>query len=159
MLPAHIPPAPALPWTVPPMLKGQAAIVTGGSSGIGRAIAIELARAGADVLVNYLGSEEKAADVVKEIKGLGGRAFAHRADVSREADVLAMFAAAREQFGTVHLLINNAGLQADAALTEMTLEQWERVISVNLTGQFLCAREAVREFRRRGIVPEVSCAA
>lgn len=141
------------------MLKGQAAIVTGGSSGIGRAIAVELARAGADVVVNYHGEEKKAADVVKEIEGLGSRAFAHRADVSDEAAVLAMFAAAREQFGTVHLLINNAGLQADAALLEMTLEQWERVISVNLTGQFLCAREAVREFRRRGIVPGVSCAA
>jgi glucose 1-dehydrogenase len=158
-LPAHIPPAPALPWSVPPMLRGQAAIVTGASSGIGRAIALELARAGADVLVNYHGSEKKAAEVVGEITALGVRAFAHRADVAQEADVLAMFAAAREQFGTVHLLINNAGMQSDAPLLEMTLDHWQRVIGVNLTGQFLCAREAVREFRRRGIVPEVSCAA
>jgi glucose 1-dehydrogenase len=141
------------------MLRGQAAIVTGASSGIGRAIALELARAGADVLVNYHGSEKKAAEVVSEITSLGVRAFAHRADVSQEADVLAMFAAAREQFGTVHLLINNAGMQSDAPLLEMSLEHWQRVIGVNLTGQFLCAREAVREFRRRGNVPETSCAA
>lgn len=158
-LPDHIPPAPALPWSVPPMLRGQAAIVTGASSGIGRAIALELARAGARVLVNYHGSEAKASAVVREIEALGAEAFPHRADVSQEADVLGMFAVARERFGTVHILINNAGMQADASLLEMTMEQWDRVIGINLTGQFLCAREAVREFCGRGIVPEVSCAA
>jgi glucose 1-dehydrogenase len=156
MLPAHIPPAPILPWQIPPMLRGQVALVTGGSSGIGQSIAVELARAGASVVVNYHGSEEKAAAVVAEIEQLGGRAFSCRADVSQEGDILGMFAEVRERFGTVDILINNAGLQADAPLCEMTLAQWERVIQVNLTGQFLCAREAVREFRRRGLKPEIS---
>jgi glucose 1-dehydrogenase len=109
--------------------------------------------------VNYRGGADKAAEVVKEIEGLGRRGRAVQADVSKEEDVKAMFADVVDAFGTVDILVNNAGLQQDAPLEEMTLEQWNKVIGVNLTGQFLCTREAVAEFKRRGIVPEVSCSA
>ncbi|MGD8960327.1 MAG: SDR family oxidoreductase, partial [Desulfobacteraceae bacterium] len=89
----------------------------------------------------------------------GRRSLAHRADVSREEQVSAIFEKMIAEMGTVDILINNAGLQQDAPFDEMTLDQWHRVINVNLTGQFLCAREAVREFKRRSVVPEISCAA
>ena len=142
-----------------PVLQGQAALVTGGSSGIGKGIALALAEAGADVVVNYAGSEEKARKVVEELSARGGRYLMHQADVSQEDQVRQMFDRIRTELGTLHILINNAGIQKDASFDEMTLEQWQAVLSVNLTGQFLCAREAVREFKRRGMVPEVSCAA
>jgi glucose 1-dehydrogenase len=141
------------------LLERQVAIVTGASSGIGKAIAISLGGAGASVCVNYGGNSAAAAEVVTEIEAKGARAFAFQADVSKEADVIAMFDAVREKFGTVDILVNNAGLQQDAKFEDMTLAQWQRVIDVNLTGQFLCSREAVREFSRRGVVPEVSIAA
>src|SRR5262249_34007370 len=137
-------------------LAGQKALVTGASSGIGKGVALALGEAGADVVVNYVSGEAAACEVVDAIRAMGGNAYAHQADVSKEDDVRAMFARMIEAFGTVDILVNNAGLQKDAALTEMTLDQWNKVIGVNLTGQFLCAREAVREFKRRGIVPEVS---
>jgi glucose 1-dehydrogenase len=137
-------------------LAGQKAIVTGASSGIGKAIALALGEAGADVIVNYLGHEREAIDVAEEIGRSGSRAFPMRADVSVESDVQEMFRRAVERFGTVDILVNNSGLQRDAAFADMTLAQWNEVISVNLTGQFLCAREAVREFKRRGVVPSVS---
>lgn len=146
-----------------PILKGQTAVVTGASSGIGRGIANALCAAGANVIVNYVGPEEQAAEVVHEATHCGcvnrGRAIAVKGDVSDEAQVHAMFARAIDEFGTVDILINNAGLQQDAPIEKMTLAQWRRVIDVNLTGQFLCARAAVREFKRRGVKPGVSCAA
>ncbi|MET9660463.1 SDR family oxidoreductase [Streptomyces sp. NPDC006510] len=142
-----------------PLLRGQKALVTGASSGIGRATAVELGRAGADVVVNYVSGREAAEDVVREIESFGVRAYAHEADVSQEDQVVAMFARMVEEFGTVDVLVANAGLQRDSAATEMTLDQWDKVLDVNLTGQFLCAREAAKEFDRRGIVPEVSRAA
>jgi glucose 1-dehydrogenase len=141
------------------VLKGQKALVTGSSSGIGKAVAIELGKAGADVVVNYVRGEDQAREVVAEIEKSGNRAFAHQADVSQEDQVSAMFEKMKAELGTIDILINNAGLQQDAPIDEMTLNQWNLVINVNLTGQFLCAREAVREFKRRGVVPEVSCAA
>jgi glucose 1-dehydrogenase len=137
----------------PALLAGQRALVTGSSSGIGRAIALALAEAGADVAVNYSSSAGPADAVVERIRGLGRRGFAVRADVGNEADVSAMFDHCREEFGSLDIVVNNAGLQQDAALHQMTLRQWQRVMDVNLTGQFLCAREAVREFRRRGMEP------
>ncbi|MFL5310354.1 MAG: SDR family oxidoreductase [Myxococcales bacterium] len=140
-------------------LKGQKAIVTGANSGIGKAIAVALGRAGADVVVNYRDGEDAAVALVKDIAQEGGRALAIRADVSRESEVKDLFRSAVEQLGTVDILVNNAGLQRDAPFEELTLEQWNAVIGVNLTGQFLCAREAVREFKRRGVVPAVSRAA
>lgn len=141
------------------LLRGQKALVTGANSGIGRATAIELGRAGADVVVNYVSDREAADEVVKEIEGFGVRAYAHEADVSREDQVTGMFGRMVREFGTVDVLVANAGLQRDAPTTDMTAEQWHTVLDVNLTGQFLCAREAAREFCRRGVVPEVSRAA
>lgn len=144
---------------VPRLVEGQKALVTGASSGIGRAVAIALGRAGADVVVNWYGGEAAAEEVVGEIRAAGAEAYAHRADVSKEDEVEGMFERMIDELGTIDILINNAGIQRDAALCEMTLEQWRAVIDVNLTGQFLCARAAVREFQRRGVVEHVSCAA
>src|SRR6059058_5260957 len=153
-------PKPVLPKTENrKLLKGQKAIVTGASSGIGRSIALALGHAGAGVCINYVAGEDKAQAMVEELRGHGHTAFAYRADVSNEEDVAKMFQAVRDEFGTVDILINNAGLQQDAPVDQMTLAQWNKVISVNLTGQFLCAREAIREFKRRGIRKEISCAA
>lgn len=144
---------------VPKILIGQKALVTGANSGIGKGIALELARAGADVVVNYLSNEQSALDVVAEIKNCGGKAYAHKADVSNEQEVIEMFRKMFAKFRTIDILVNNAGLQKDAPFDEMTLAQWNTVIGVNLTGQFLCAREAVKEFKRRGVNMDISCAA
>ena len=141
------------------ILKGQKALVTGGSSGIGKAVSLALGAAGADVVVNYGSNEAAGREVANSIKAAGGNAIAVGADVSQEDQVQAMFQRMRDEFGTIDILVNNAGMQRDAPLDEMTLKQWNRVISVNLTGQFLCAREAVREFKRRGVVEDVSCSA
>ncbi|MFE5404385.1 SDR family oxidoreductase [Streptomyces sp. NPDC056580] len=141
------------------LLKGQKALVTGANSGIGRATAVALGRAGADVAVNYVAGREEADQVVEEIAAFGVKAAAYEADVSKEDQVVAMTDRMVEEFGTIDILVANAGLQRDARLTDMTLAQWQKVIDVNLTGQFLCAREATREFLRRGVVPEVSRAA
>lgn len=149
--------APSL--ALPRMLVGQKALVTGANSGIGRAVAIALGEAGADVVVNYVVGDEAADEVVAAIRAYGVKALAHKADVSSEEQVAGMFREAIRQFGTLDILVNNAGLQRDSPFPSMTLAQWHTVLNVNLTGQFLCAREAVREFLRRGVVPEVSCAA
>lgn len=140
-------------------LQNQKALVTGGNSGIGQGCALALGAAGAAVVVNYHSDPDEAERVVAAIRQSGSDAIALEADVSREEEVQAMFAESVRRFGTVDILVNNAGLQQDAPFQEMTLKQWETVISVNLTGQFLCAREAVREFLRRGVVPSVSRAA
>jgi glucose 1-dehydrogenase len=141
------------------LLAGQKALVTGANSGIGRGVAIALGQAGADVVVNYVTGDDAANDVVDEIRGFGVKAIAYKADVSMEDQVADMFAHAIKEFGTIDILVNNAGLQRDAKFHSMTLAQWNTVLGVNLTGQFLCAREAIREFVRRGIVASVSCAA
>jgi glucose 1-dehydrogenase len=155
----------ALPEVVMPacpirkVLKGQKALVTGANSGIGKGIAIALAQAGADVVINFVSNPQVTQQVVEEASRTGSRVYAHQADVSDEAQVQAMFKRMLEDFGTIDILVNNAGLQQDAAFENITLSQWNKVIGVNLTGQFLCAREAVREFKRRGVRKEVSCAA
>ena len=156
---AHLP-KPVMP-RVPPqkLLLGQKALVTGASSGIGRAIALSLGEAGADVVINYVSDEDKAQGLAEEIRAKGVRALALRADVSDEVQVGDMFGAMIEQLGTLDILVNNAGLQQDAPFHELTLAQWNKVLAVNLTGQFLCSRAAVREFLRRGVQPEISCAA
>lgn len=141
------------------LLKGQKALVTGANSGIGKAVALALADFGADVVVNYVSGDEAAQEVVNEISKKGVQAKAIKGDVSKEDQVKSMFEQMFKAFGTIDILVNNAGLQRDAPLEQMTLEQWNTVINVNLTGQFLCAREAVKEFKRRGVVKEVSCAA
>ena len=142
--------------TEPKKLQGQVAIVTGASSGIGAGVAKALAALGAAVVVNYSSSADKAEEILKEIKDEGGEGFVIKADVSKEGDVVKMFSETIKRYGTVDILINNAGLQKDAKFHDMTLDQWNHVIGINLTGQFLCAREAIKEFMRRGIVPERS---
>jgi glucose 1-dehydrogenase len=141
------------------VLKGQKALVTGASSGIGKAIAIALGHAGADVVVNYISGEDAAQSVVDEIGRCGSKAYAHQADVSQEGPVREMFESMRSKLGAVDIVVNNAGLQKDAPFDQMTLEQWNKVIAVNLTGQFLCAREAVRIFKKQGVRKSISCAA
>jgi glucose 1-dehydrogenase len=141
------------------LLKGQNALVTGANSGIGEATARALAAAGAAVVVNYVAHAPAAEKVANDLKAAGGQAIAIEADVSDEVQVAAMFAETFKQLGTIDILINNAGLQHDSAFVDMTLEQWNGVLGVNLTGQFLCARAAAREFIRRGIRPEISRAA
>lgn len=141
------------------LLAGQKALVTGANSGIGEGVAIALGEAGADVVVNYVTAEDRAEAVAAQIRGSGVRAIALKADVSAEDQVEEMFGRAIAELGTVDILVNNAGLQRDAPFHTMSLAQWNTVIGVNLTGQFLCARAAVREFLRRGVVSAVSRAA
>jgi glucose 1-dehydrogenase len=141
------------------LLKGQTALVTGANSGIGRAIANSLGKAGANVVVNYVVKPEEAEAVAAEVRTNGQRAMIAQADVSDEAQVQAMFAAAVREFGTIDILVSNAGMERNAPFHEMTTAQWDQVMNVNLRGAFLCAREAVREFLRRGVRPDVSVAA
>ena len=140
-------------------LQNQVALVTGADSGIGKGVAIELAKAGASVLVNYHHNQQAADEVVSEIISTGGNAFAFQADVSKEPEVLAMFAEIIKQYGTIDILVNNSGLQKDSPFHLMSLADWQTVIDINLTGQFLCSREATKEFMRRGVVEGRSRAA
>lgn len=149
-------PLPKIPYQV--VLEGQPALVTGANSGIGKAVALGLAAAGADVVVNYVTNPDAADDVAHQIEAMGRRALTIKADVSREDDVVAMFVKAIDHFKTLHIVCSNAGLQRDSPFDLMTLEQWNTVIGVNLTGQFLCTREAAREFKRRGVVDAISVA-
>jgi glucose 1-dehydrogenase len=142
-----------------PKLKGQSALVTGANSGIGLAVAIALGNDGANVVVNYVTHPEVADEVVQQIISNRGNAIAIKADVSKEDEVQAMFKQMFDKYGTIDILVNNAGLQKDSPFEMMSLADWQLVIGVNLTGQFLCAREAVKEFLRRGVVAERSCAA
>lgn len=135
------------------LLDGQTALVTGASSGIGAASAVALANAGARVGVNYRGGRDAAADIVKRIRESGGDAVTIEADVSNEDNVGAMFSRLIDAFGRIDILVANAGLQRDAPVTSMTLEQWRTVLDVNLTGQFLCAREAINCFLKQGLAP------
>ncbi len=140
-------------------LLGQKALVTGANSGIGRAVAIALAKAGADVAVNYVTHPEATAEAVEEIQRSGSDAIALQADVSAEDQVEAMFRVMVERFGRVDILVANAGVQRDARFVDMTLAEWNTVIAINLTGQFLCCREAVRAMSRQGVISDLSKAA
>lgn len=152
--PNEMPPAP-----IHRVLKGQKALVTGASKGLGEAIAIGFAQAGADVLVNYNSDEEGAKRTAKIIEGHGGKAVIFKADVAKEDEVKAMFECMIATFGRIDICVPNSGIQLNAPVDEMTLHQWQRVIDVNLTGMFLCAREAVRAFKRQGIDRSISYAA
>lgn len=139
-------------------LRGQTCIVTGANSGIGEAIALAMGADGANVTVNYRSRPQDAEKVVRKIKKFGVKAIAVQADISKKKEVKALFRKTIKTFGTVDILVNNAGVQKDAAFHKMTLKQWNQVININLTGQFLCARAAVREFLRRGMRKDVSAA-
>jgi glucose 1-dehydrogenase len=142
-------------------LEGQIALVTGSSSGIGAGIAVALGEAGATVIVNHHSddSKDEAEEVLEKIKAAGSDGLVVKCDTGDEKDVKDMFAEILSRFGTIDILVSNAGIQDDASFLDMTLEQWNKVINTNLTGQFLCAREAAKEFKRRGVKPEVSKAA
>jgi glucose 1-dehydrogenase len=136
-----------------PSLLGQTAIVTGGDSGIGRGVVLALAAAGADLVVDYKSQREHADEVAKQVVALGRRCLVFQANVADEAAVESMFAAAVKEYGAVDIVVANAGLQRDSPIDQMSLDDWRTVIDVNLTGQFLCARAAVREFKRHGLRP------
>lgn len=144
---------------LPRLLNGQVALVTGADSGIGKSVAIAMAQAGARVIINHVDAHQVAQQTVDEINANGDEAYAIHADVSDEEEVRAMFAEACDRYGTIDILVNNAGLQRDSKFVDMSLEQWNTVININLTGQFLCSREAAKEFIRRGVVKGRSTAA
>lgn len=145
--------------SIPPFLKGQTALVTGGSSGIGKGICIAMAQAGARVVINYHSDEKEANETKKAAEAAGVEAIVVKADVGKEAEVKKMFNTAIEAFGSLDILVNNAGIQKDAPLNEMSLDDWQQVMDTNLTGSFLCAREAARLFKKQGVVKERSLAA
>jgi glucose 1-dehydrogenase len=146
------------PARIHKVLVGQKALVTGASKGLGQAIAIGLAEAGADVLVNYHSDEEGALFTVDEIQKRGRKAVAFKADVSQEDQVLAMFEEMLASFGRLDICIPNSALQLNAPVDQMTIGQWQRVIDVNLTGVFLSCREAVKNFKRQGVDRSISYA-
>lgn len=140
-------------------LTGQTALVTGASSGLGRAAAKALASAGAVTIINHPprpDSASKASDLVAEIEAAGGKAVAMAADVTHEDQVARMFDDIVQRYGTIHIVVANAGIERGAPIAEMSYDDWKAVIDVNLNGAFLTARAAVREFLRRGPVPELS---
>ncbi len=156
MSPGYSPPNESPERIIHPVLKGQKALVTGASKGLGAGIAASLAEAGCDVLVNYSSDLKGAQETASRVVSFGRIALIHKADVSNEAEVVAMFEAMRESFGRIDILVDNSGVQSNAPFDEMTLRQWNEVIGINLTGQFLCAREAVRAFKRQGIDRKIS---
>jgi glucose 1-dehydrogenase len=151
--PNDMPPAP-----IHRVLVGQKALVTGASKGLGQSMAIGLAQAGADVLVNYNSDEAGAHWTAEEIRKLGRKAVIFKADVAEESEVEAMFRKMVEEFGRLDICIPNSALQLNAPVDQMTMAQWQRVINVNLGGVFLCSRESVRLFKKQGIDRSVSYA-
>jgi 3-oxoacyl-[acyl-carrier protein] reductase len=143
------------------ILKDEIAIVTGASGGIGRAVASELAREGATVVVNYKEHQDNAHEVVAEITAAGGLAVAFQADVTQEADVRNLLDFALREFGHIDILVCNAGIVRDQLAAAMTLDEWEDVIQTHLRGTFLCIREAVRPMmsRKRGSIINISSVA
>ncbi|MBI4287642.1 MAG: 3-oxoacyl-ACP reductase FabG [Chloroflexi bacterium] len=132
------------------LLEGKTAVITGSSRGIGRAISLGFAREGASIVVNYLKEREKAEAVVKEIEGLGRKACAIQADVSNYEQAEGLLKGAVDRFGQVDILVNNAGLNWDATLGKMTVEMWQKVLDVNLTGVFNCTRAVIGHMQGRG---------
>ncbi len=144
---------------ISPRLNGRRALVTGANSGIGRAIALQLAREGAALVINYLNRPEEADEVVQEIAALGSRAIAVQADVSNEQQVDEMFARARAEFGGLDILVNNAGFETHHPILEMPAAAWRKVLDVDLTGAFLCAQRAARlmvEAKTGGAIVNIS---
>ena len=157
--PPFVPPNEMPPVPYNRVLEGQKALITGASKGLGAAIAVGCAKAGADVLINYYSDEKGAREVAEEVEKLGQKALIFKADVAKEDQVLQMYDAMLDTFGRIDVLVANSGIQVNAPFDEMTLDQWNRVIEVNLTGQFLVAREAIKAFKRQGIDKSISYAA
>ena len=153
-----VPPNEMPPRPIRPVLVGQKALVTGASKGIGQGIAASLAQAGADVVINYFSDGEGAERTAEQVRNAGREVLLVQADVAEEQQVQRMFAHSIDAFGRIDILINNSGIQMNAPFDEMSLRQWQRVIDINLTGQFLCAREAVRAFKGQGIDTSISYA-
>jgi len=131
-------------------LENQVALITGAAKRIGRSIAVRLATDGADIIVNYAGSKTEAESLVGEIKSLGRRAIAIQADVSHRAEVQKLFTATENEFGRLDILVNNAGMFFAAKFEELTEEQWDHILNVNLKSQFLCAQSAAPIMKRQG---------
>ncbi|CAH0215677.1 3-oxoacyl-[acyl-carrier-protein] reductase FabG [Peribacillus sp. Bi96] len=131
------------------ILEGKKALVTGASRGIGREVALEFARQGADVAINYSGSEAKANEVVDEIRALGRKAFAVQCDVANSESVTSMIKEVVEQFGRVDILVNNAGITRDNLLMRMKEDEWDSVINTNLKGVFLCTKAVTRQMMKQ----------
>ena len=151
--PNEMPPAP-----IHRVLVGQKALITGASKGLGQAMAIGFAKAGADVLINYNGDKQGAEETAHAVEQVGQKAIIFKADASKEDEVQAMFASAIKNFGRLDISVANAALQLNAPVDEMTFDQWKRVIDVNLSGLFLAARESIRIFKRQGIDRKISYA-
>lgn len=130
-------------------LTGKNALVTGASRGIGRAIAVELAKNGANVAITYVNSKDKAEEVVNEIKGYGVKAIAIKADVSQEEEVLNMVKIVKESIGSIDILVNNAGINRDNLLMRMSTEDWDKVIDTNLKGTYLCSKALIRDMIKK----------
>lgn len=141
------------------VLIGQKALVTGASKGLGAAVAVGLAKAGADILVNYFGDEQGAKETAEAIEKEGRKALLFKADVAREEQVLALYDCMFSELGRIDICVPNSGIQLNAPSHEMTMQQWQRVIDINLTGQFLCCREAIKAFLKQGINKEISYSA
>ncbi|MFJ7728993.1 3-oxoacyl-[acyl-carrier-protein] reductase [Neobacillus sp. NPDC097160] len=132
-------------------LAGKAALVTGASRGIGREIALELARQGANVAVNFAGSEAKANEIVDEIKALGRDAFAVKCNVSNSEEVAEMVKGTIDRFGKIDILVNNAGITKDNLLMRMKEEEWDDVLNINLKGVFLCTKAVTRQMMKQRV--------
>lgn len=130
-------------------LEGKAALVTGASRGIGREIALGLAKQGADIAVNYSGSETRANEVVDEIKAMGRNAFAVQCDVSDSESVANMVKETTEKFGKLDILVNNAGITKDNLIMRMKEDEWDDVININLKGVFLCTKAVTRQMMKQ----------
>ncbi len=137
-------------------LKGQVALVTGASGGIGQAIAMQMAAAGARVVINYHSNDKGAQKTLSQIEKAGGSGLIIKADVAKEGEVTGMYAEIATKYKTIDILVNNAGIQQDNSIAAMTLAEWQAVINTNLTGSFLCAREAVKMFQKQGVAPRRS---
>lgn len=131
-------------------LKNKVALVTGSSQSIGKAVALRFAQEGARVVINYLNHPELADAVVSEVQRMGGEAIACRADVSSESEVMAMIGVVREKLGPVDILVNNAAIDPRKRWNEITVEEWDRVMAVNVRSQFICAKAVYPDMRQQG---------
>ena len=137
-------------------LQGKKALVTGGSRGIGRGIALALAKAGASVVINCNASGQKADETVNELKSLGVDSFCVQADVSKKESIIQMFTEVKNRFGKLDVLVNNAGVVSMGPIEQISEQEWDRVLDINLKGQFLCIQEALKIMGQGGKIINIS---